>query len=79
MVVVRVGEDVDTAFLPERVDPGQARLHDPQRAQGRRRCRAGLHRDSRHAWKPQLDPLVPLRRDAGDWTAPLAVGVSVRV
>ena len=46
---LKVGEDFNLAFSPERVDPGRDRLDDEERAQGRRRDDGGVHRARRGA------------------------------
>ena len=48
------GADFFLAFSPERVDPGNATVHDPEHPEGRRRPRTGEHRGGgravRAAW-----------------------------
>ena len=41
---LKAGKDFFLAFSPERVDPGQPDVPDPQRAEGRRRADARVHR-----------------------------------
>ena len=46
---LKVGDGLNVAFSPERVDPGSHRLHAAQHAQGRRRDHPGVHRARRRA------------------------------
>jgi UDP-N-acetyl-D-glucosamine dehydrogenase len=57
---VRLGGDVDAAFLPERVDPGRPdyTIRSAPKGVGGVTPACTLILDIQ--WKPRLDPLVPL-------------------
>ena len=57
---LRVGEDFFLAFSPERVDPGQRDLADPQHPQGGRGHHRGCARVACALYQPAIDRLVPV-------------------